>query len=466
MTHATIPQSNRELNVLINFSQKIIRTLDLQQVLQVISDGMSELLEIETAAIYLLENDKELLLGATTPPLPPGMPNELLRASLEDHPNIKTVIKGRKSKVIADTSNAKLTKAEKNIVEIRRLRSLLFLPFVQEEDVLGVLILGTCNKSRKYTKHEVSLGQTIANQFSVAILNSKLHDDLKKHKENLEMLVQEKTNDLNAAIEELKATNDELFYKNEIINNQNIELKATLQHLKETQSHLLQSEKMASLGILTAGVAHEINNPLNFIMGAYIGLEKQFSNYNIDDQNVFVLLNSIKTGVERISTIVSSLNHFSQSNTCNNEQCHINSILDNCLIILSNQISEGVIIHREYAENPIPIKGNMANLHHAFLNILSNSLQAIEQKGIITIKTLINSTKNRLIIEISDTGKGISKENIGKVTEPFFTTKDPGKGIGLGLSITYKIIKDHQGILEFDSVIDKGTSVRVELPAN
>jgi GAF domain-containing protein len=228
MTHATIPQSNRELNVLINFSQKIIRTLDLQQVLQVISDGMSELLEIETAAIYLLENDKELLLGATTPPLPPGMPNELLRASLEDHPNIKTVIKGRKSKVIADTSNAKLTKAEKNIVEIRRLRSLLFLPFVQEEDVLGVLILGTCNKSRKYTKHEVSLGQTIANQFSVAILNSKLHDDLKKHKENLEMLVQEKTNDLNAAIEELKATNDELFYKNEIINNQNIELKATL----------------------------------------------------------------------------------------------------------------------------------------------------------------------------------------------------------------------------------------------
>ena len=465
MAQTTIPQSNKELNILIKFSQKIISTLDLQQVLQFISDGMSELLEIETAAIYLLENDTELLLGATTPPLPPSMPNELRKANLADHPNINDVIRNHKSKVITDTSKAKLTPAEKNIVEIRRLRSLVFFPFVQNDIVLGVLILGTCNKSRKYSNHEIRLGQTIANQFSVAIQNARLHQDLKKHKDNLEKLVHEKTQDLNTAIEELQAANDELYEKNEIINSQNNELRATLQYLKETQSHLLQSEKMASLGTLTAGVAHEINNPLNFIMGAYVGLDKFFKKKNDKDPDISVLLSSIKTGIDRISTIINSLNHFSRNNKDLNEKCHINSILDNCLTILNNQISDKVNIKKVYAENSFTIKGDVANLHHALLNILTNSLQAIDKKGEITIKTQMDIVKNRFIIEILDTGKGISKENIGKITEPFFTTKDPGKGIGLGLSIAYKIIKEHNGILEFESEVDQGTLVRIELPS-
>ena len=338
----------RELNILIRIGQKIINTLDFENVLQIISDGMSELLEIESAALYTIENNNELLLGATTPPLPPDLPYDFRKALIADHPHISNAITHRKHYVIADTKRAKLSPEEKKVIEMRGLRTLLFYPFILKKEVVGVLILGTCHDSRKFTTHEVKLGQTIANQFAVAIQNAKLHKDLKSHRDNLEMLVYEKTKDLNTAIEELQAANEELFEKNEIINNQNSELKATLQHLKETQSHLLQSKKMASLGTLTAGVAHEINNPLNFIMGAYVGLQKHFKAEPCsNDKEIAILLESIIAGIDRISTIVNSLNKFSGNSVNLKEDCNIHNIIDNCLTVLNNQIFDRVTLEKD-----------------------------------------------------------------------------------------------------------------------
>ncbi len=465
MSRHIIPESVLELNILIKINQSIISTLVLEDVLQVISDGMSELLSIESAALYLLQSDTEVHLGATTPPLPPGIPREVRIAAIEDHPHIKATIETHKFHLVDDTQTASLSPSERSIVEMRNLRSLVFLPFILKDEVLGVLILGTCNSSRKYTEHEIEIGQAIANQLAVAIQNAKLHEDIKNHRDNLERLVQEKTHDLNAAIEELRAANDELYDKNNIIINQNSELRATLQHLKETQSHLLQAEKMASLGTLTAGVAHEINNPLNFIMGAYLRLEKYFKTKpDPQFQEASVLLTSITTGVERISNIVNSLNQFSQNNNESSKDCCIHSIIDNCLIMLNNQIFDRVDIMKEYETNIPNVKGKVANLHHAFLNILTNSLQAIDNKGTIRIKTTLLNKKGKILVEIHDSGKGILQENIGRITEPFFTTKDPGKGTGLGLSITYRIIKEHQGDITFESEENNGTLVRVELP--
>ncbi|PKP10104.1 MAG: hypothetical protein CVU09_08230 [Bacteroidetes bacterium HGW-Bacteroidetes-4] len=465
MESSIYPQSFRELNILIRISQDIISTLEFEKVLQIISDGMSELLEIETAAIYVLEEQNELLLGATTPALPPDMPVALRRAFLADHPHIQRAINEAKPVLIADTVKTALTQAEQSIVAMRNLKSILYFPFIQEEEVLGILILGTCNKSRTYSEHEIALGQTIANQFSVAIQNTRLHEDLKNHKENLEKLVQEKTHDLNAAIEELKTANSELFDKNEIILSQNNELKATLQHLKDTQSQLFQAEKMAYLGTLTSGVTHEIKNPLNFIMGSYLGLEKHFKTYPANYyQEVSVLLDSILNGVERITAIVNSLNQFNQKHHGLNELCSVHSILDNCLLMLSNKLSDGINIRKEYVQQDCLTTGNMANLGHAFINILTNAIQAMESEGQITIKTRVLDAGEKICIEISDTGKGISSENLGRITEPFFTTKEPGKGTGLGLAISYRIIEEHQGTLSFESELGKGTLVRIELP--
>ncbi len=287
--------------------------------------------------------------------------------------------------------------------------------------------------------------------------------ELENYKENLEHLVSDRTRELEAVNEELKASNTDLYEKSQIISEQNTELSETMQNLKEAQSQLVQSEKMASLGVLTAGVAHEINNPLNFILGGYLGLNTYFEETGQkQNERAQVLLNSIKVGVDRASDIVKGLNQFSRSTDNLTEEVKIHGIIDNCLIILNNQFKNKIEIKKQYPEDPLKTKGNSGKLHQVFLNVLSNAIQAIDNSGIISIT--ISKNKKDLSIEITDTGCGISQENISKITDPFFTTKDPGKGTGLGLSIAYTIINEHQGSMEFKSELNKGTTISITLP--
>ncbi len=284
--------------------------------------------------------------------------------------------------------------------------------------------------------------------------------ELEKHKKNLENIVQKRTLELETANRELQTTNEALHEKNTIINDQNKKLINTLNELKEAQLQLLQSEKMASLGILTAGVAHEINNPLNYIMGAYEALK--LKDFNSENDDTEILLNALKIGVERVASIVKSLNQFSRNTPSVNEECNIHEIIDNSLVMLQSQLKNRIEVSKNYINDTFVIFGNVGNIHQVFLNILSNAEQAINGKGEISIRT--SKTEKQLMIEISDTGHGIEKEKITKITDPFYTTKDPGKGTGLGLSIAYTIIKEHGGHLEFESEVNKGTTVKVILP--
>lgn len=286
--------------------------------------------------------------------------------------------------------------------------------------------------------------------------------ELERHRNNLENLVKEKTIDLEAKNEELETINEELLKKNDIINNQNTKLKQTLQDLKTTQIQLLQAEKMATLGILTAGVAHEINNPLNYILGACVGLEKYFKKSGtIENAQVKLYLNTLRVGIKRASDIVQGLNQFSRDSKTYTEACDIHSILDNCLTMLSSQLKHRIVIEKFYSARVPATKGNVGKLHQAFLNILSNASQAIEKEGRITIRT--QKKGNNIIVKVADTGIGISKENMQNIINPFYTTKEPGKGVGLGLSITYNIIQEHKGEIDFKSDVGKGTTVTVIL---
>jgi signal transduction histidine kinase len=286
--------------------------------------------------------------------------------------------------------------------------------------------------------------------------------ELNNYKDNLEMLVMERTGELEASNEELTAANEELIMKNEIIHDQNTELMQTMEHLKITQAQLVQSEKMASLGVLTAGVAHEINNPLNYILGGYTGLVDLLKESGLQDQRAEMLLSAIKTGVDRASNIVTGLNQFSRSREGMQEACNLKEILEDCLTILHNQLKNRVEVVRNYSSEVPVIYGNAGKLHQVFLNVLLNASQAMGTSGIISITTRKDHTA--VIIEIADTGCGISKENISRITEPFFTTKDPGKGTGLGLAITYAIVQEHKGNIWFSSELLKGTTVTIELP--
>jgi PAS domain S-box-containing protein len=279
-------------------------------------------------------------------------------------------------------------------------------------------------------------------------VRKKQEKELANYRNKLEQLIQKKTKDLEATNKELRSTNKEL--------------ENTLKNLQEAQSQLVQAEKMASLGVMTAGVAHEINNPLNYIMGGYTGLIDLLEDSEIKSDDLDMLLSSIKTGVDRASTIVKGLNQFSRDRDTFDEKCMLHEIIDNCLIMLHNKYRKNIEIIKKYENSEPTIKGNVGKLHQTFLNILSNSIQAIKDAGKITITT--KTTDDHIQVRIADTGSGIPKKYLNKIGDPFFTTKDPGEGTGLGLSIAFSIIKDHNGTITYSSEVGEGTTVLIEFP--
>ncbi len=273
---------------------------------------------------------------------------------------------------------------------------------------------------------------------------------LEKYTRNLEEIVGERTQKLEEANEQLQVSNTAL--------------ERTIQNLKQAQNQLIQSEKMASLGVLSAGIGHEINNPLNFIKNGVHALKKELNfngHMNNDFESYFEV---IEEGVVRASNIVKSLSHFSHQGSSQMEICDVNDILDNCLTILSSKLKHTVEVTRNYTKNPATLKGNEGKLHQAFLNLLSNAQQAIEGEGTIVITTL--AAEKLISISIKDSGVGISEEHLHKISDPFFTTKPPGTGTGLGLSITYSIIEEHKGLIEVNSEVNEGTEFAVMLPRN
>lgn len=281
---------------------------------------------------------------------------------------------------------------------------------------------------------------------------------LENYSSKLEELVEERTLKLHNANQELQETNDTLLEKSR-------QLQKTLDHLQKTQTQLIQSEKMASLGVLAAGVGHEINNPLNFIKGGVSGMRSQLIKKDPELEGIIAPFNKIiEEGINRASAIVKSLSNFSRQGDGTQEDCQLHDILENCLVMLRNKLKYKVEIVKNFHSEPISLRGNGGKLHQVFLNILANAEQAITEKGEITLTTKLE--KEICTIEIGDNGCGIPEENLKKISDPFFTTKPPGEGTGLGLSITYQIIQEHQGKIEVRSTEGKGTVFRVKLPAS
>lgn len=268
--------------------------------------------------------------------------------------------------------------------------------------------------------------------------------------------LQNKARTIHEQREELQAQNEELEERRQ-------ELKSQNEQLRSTQDQLVHSEKMASLGILTAGVAHEINNPINFIYNGSVAVEQHMSEKCPEQLNeIRPFLEAINTGVSRAYSIVKSLNKYSRSKPWNYIEYDLHEVVEDCLTMLYNQHKDHVEIKREFAGVQISVMASEGQLHQAFLNILSNAIQAIDGRGTVTIRTrLKNETAE---VAMSDNGQGISPEDQKKIFDPFFTTKDPGKGTGLGLSITQKIIYEHNGSINFQSALNKGSVFTVHFP--
>lgn len=285
------------------------------------------------------------------------------------------------------------------------------------------------------------------------------HDKLMQYSEELEFKVEERTKDLRL---------------------KNSELESTMQELKAAQNQLIMQEKMASLGNLVAGVAHEINTPVGAVSSAAdvseraigrltnaidsareideIRMDPQFKNtMKILKENNEVTL----TAGERIVKIVQSLKNFARLDEAEYQTVNVHEGLESTLTLIAHEIKNRIEIIREYGDIP-EIDCYPNQLNQVFMNLLVNSSHAIEDKGAITIRT--HSEGEKVYIEIIDTGKGIPRDKIDKVFDPGFTTKGVGVGTGLGLSISYNIIKEHKGEITVKSEEGKETTFLIVLP--
>jgi len=309
--------------------------------------------------------------------------------------------------------------------------------------------------------------------------------------------------DIHQLITDLARTNEEL---EERVRRRTEELQAAKEksekafiELQQAQALMVQSEKMASIGQLAAGIAHEINNPIGFVgsnlqaLEGYIkDLKSLIASYDsllrrcekIGDAEIvssireldqkreeidlaFILddideiFRETQEGVKRISKIVKDLREFSHAGSDKPEYADLNKGLESTLNIVWNELKYKAEVVTAYGHIP-QILCYPQQINQVFMNILVNAAQAIEEKGTIWVKTFTEG--DYVVVEIGDTGKGIPRENLSRIFDPFFTTKPVGKGTGLGLAIAYSIVRKHGGEIKVESEVGKGSSFKIYMP--
>jgi PAS domain S-box-containing protein len=233
------------------------------------------------------------------------------------------------------------------------------------------------------------------------------------------------------------------------------------QKLQETHLQLIQLEKLRSLGEMAAGVAHEINNPLG---GILIYANLMMEGLAPDDAKREDL-EKIVHETTRCKDIVKSLLEFARQSGPKFELTDVNRAITDGLLFLENQVTfHNIEIIKELDPTLPPMWGNAGQLKQVFLNIMINAADAMHGRGVLTIKTFPSGDNNKVVIEFTDTGGGIPEEILPRIFDPFFTTKGVGEGTGLGLSMSYGIVKEHKGNIEVDTVEGSGTTFRVVLP--
>jgi len=350
-----------------------------------------------------------------------------------------------------------------------------------EGKIIGILYVGTLEKPYIDTANRVMLTFTILASicvvFLLVILNFSTTRIIKPLQRmvvatqeiargELSHKVEVKTKDeigtladsFNQMTEKLKAANEELIEWGKTLEKK---VEERTKELTEMQAHLIQSEKLASLGKLAAGIAHEINNPLGGILiYSHLLLEETKKN-NPHYEN----LKKIVKETTRCKDIVKGLLEFARPKEPEMTLTAINEIVDKSLALIERQaLFQNITIKKIYSPSLPRIVADGAQLQQVFMNIIVNAAEAMDGKGTLTIRTSLDGSANYINIDITDTGHGIKEEDKKRLFEPFFSTKEVGKGTGLGLAISYGIVQKHQGSIEVQSQFGKGSTFTVKLP--
>ncbi|MEH1778344.1 MAG: GAF domain-containing protein [Nostoc sp.] len=454
--------------------EKIRQSLDIDTIFATSTEEVRRLLEVDRVTIYRFGADwsgefvaESLAQGWTAvKEIVPAMSmtgytyasNYLQEIQGGDFANSKTL-------VIKDIYSTDYSIPYIALIELMEARAYMIVPIFQGEKLWGLLAAYQNIKPRDWQEDEVDLLMQIGTQLGVGLQQAELLEQTQRQKE---------------------------------------EITQTLKELQHTQSQLIQSEKMAGLGQLVAGIAHEINNPISFIYGniTYVTehaenllkllhlyqkqypkttgeIQKQVAALDLDfiSDDFPKILTSMKIGADRISQLVLSLRSFSRLDETGMKAVDIHEGIDSTLLILQHRLqpetnSFAIEVVKQYGELP-PVVCYAAQMNQVFMNILSNAIDALENSA--TSGKIIDNPKiwirteiieeNTILIWIADNGCGIPETMRSRIFEPFFTTKQPGHGTGLGLSISYQIIVEkHGGNIKCVSEAGKGCEFWIEIP--
>ncbi len=415
-----VEMRNTRLAILNAISMTISNSLDLNEVLNSTIDKIRELLESDSVRIYLLDGKRNVLNLAAHK----GLSSEFISKSHIRHREVGAGSLGQavlacETKVVDNIEASEDPYADLMVKE--GLHSTAYIPLVSKGQPLGVMVVSSYS-GFKFSANYVDFLTAIGNQIGVAVDNANLYENLKR----------------------------------------------AYQKLKEAQEQVIRTEKLASLGKLAATVAHEINNPLAAVL-TYTRLmmklmsRGRFTQERLEDIARYLTIMESETA--RCGEIVKNLLAFSRQPKITVEASSIEELIEKTLVLISHDLEmKNIQLVKEIEPDLPKIKCSSRHIQQALLNLLSNASEAMPEGGTLTVTAKRSKSDGFVEAVISDTGCGISEEDLKNIFEPFFTTKEEGRGVGLGLSVVHGIITRHNGSIEIESKPDEGSTFKVRLP--